>query len=223
MRICCMAQETQTGALYQPRGMGWGGRWEGGSKGRVYVYLGLWRKPSAEELMLLNCGVGEDSWEPPWTTRRSNQSILRNQSWIFIGRTDAKAETPILWPLDMKSWLIGKDWCWEGLGAGGEGDDRGWDGWMASLTRWTWVWINSKSWWWTGWPGMLQFMGLQRVGHNWATELNWCWCWIEDGRNKQPMSLAILCCKAIPPFTAAMVGTSELCIFVNSKKIFILK
>ena len=64
-------------------------------------------------------------------------------------------------------------WCWEGLGAGGEGDDRGWDGWMASRTRWTWVWVNSGSWLWTGRPGVLQFMGLQRVGHDWATELNW--------------------------------------------------
>ena len=64
-------------------------------------------------------------------------------------------------------------WCWEGLGAGGEADDRGWDSWMASLTRWTWVWMNSGSWSWTGSPGMLLFMGLQRVGHNWATELNW--------------------------------------------------
>ena len=61
----------------------------------------------------------------------------------------------------------------EGLGAGGEGDDRRWDGWMASLTQWTWVWVNSRSWWWTGRPGMLRFMGLQRVGHDWATELNW--------------------------------------------------
>ena len=64
-------------------------------------------------------------------------------------------------------------WCWEGLGAGGEGDNRGWDGWVASLTRWTWVWVNSRSWWWTGRPGLLWFMGSQRVGHNWATELNW--------------------------------------------------
>ena len=63
-------------------------------------------------------------------------------------------------------------WCWEGLGAGGEGDDRGWDCWMASLTRWTWVWVNSGSWWWIGRPGVLQFMGSQRVGHDWATELN---------------------------------------------------
>ena len=66
-------------------------------------------------------------------------------------------------------------WCWEGLGAGGEGDDRGWDGWMASPTWWTWVWVwvNSGSWWWTGKPGVLWFMGSQRVGHDWATELNW--------------------------------------------------
>ena len=64
-------------------------------------------------------------------------------------------------------------WCWEGLGAGGEEDGRGWDGWMASLTRWTRVWVNSGSWWWTGGPGVLRFMGSQRVGHDWVTELNW--------------------------------------------------
>ena len=70
-----------------------------------------------------------------------------------------------------------KLWCWEGLGAGGEGDDRGWDGWMASPTRWTRVWVNSGSWWWTGRPGVLRFMGSQRIGYDWATELtelsNW--------------------------------------------------
>ena len=64
-------------------------------------------------------------------------------------------------------------WCWERLKTGGEGDDRGWDGWMASLIQWTWVWVNSGSWWWTGRPGVLQSMGLQRVGRNWVTELNW--------------------------------------------------
>ena len=64
-------------------------------------------------------------------------------------------------------------WCWERLKAGGEGDDRGWDGWMASPTQWTWVWVSSRSWWWTGEPGMLQSMGSQSVGHDWATELNW--------------------------------------------------
>ena len=64
-------------------------------------------------------------------------------------------------------------WCWEGLVAGEEGDNRGWDGWMASLTQWTRVWVNSRTWWWTGRPGVLRFMGSQAVGHNWATELNW--------------------------------------------------
>ena len=96
-----------------------------------------------------------------------------DQPWDFFGRNDAKAETPVLWPPHSRSWLSGKDWCWEGFGAGGEGDDRGWDGWMASLTRWTWVWVNSGSWWWTGRPGLLWFMGSKRVGHDWATDLIW--------------------------------------------------
>ena len=96
-----------------------------------------------------------------------------DQPWDFFGGNDAEAETSVLWPPHAKSWLIGKNWCWEGLGAGGEGDDRGWNGWMASVTWWTWVWMNSGSWWWTGRPGVLWFMGSQRVGHDWATELNW--------------------------------------------------
>ena len=97
-----------------------------------------------------------------------------DQPWDFFGRNDANAEAPVLWPPHVKSWLIGKVFdAGRDLGAGEEGDDRGWDGWMASLSRWTWVWVNSGSWWWTGRPGMLRFMGLQRVGHDWATELNW--------------------------------------------------
>ena len=68
-----------------------------------------------------------------------------------------------------KNWLIGED-PWERLRAGREGDDRGWDGWMASPTQWTWVWPNSERQWRTGKPGVLQFMGLKRVGHNWVTE-----------------------------------------------------
>ena len=94
-----------------------------------------------------------------------------DQPWVFFGRNDAKAETPVLLPPYMKSWLIGKDWCWEGLGAGGEGDDRGWDGWMASPTWWTWVWVKSGSWWWTGEPGVLQSWGRKESD---TTEwLNW--------------------------------------------------
>ena len=91
-----------------------------------------------------------------------------DQSWVFIGRTDVEAETSCE---QLTHWK--RLWCWEGLGAGGEGDDRGRDGWMASLTRWTWIWVNSGSWWWIGRPGVLRFMGLQRVGRDWATELNW--------------------------------------------------
>ena len=97
-----------------------------------------------------------------------------NQSWIFIGRTDPKAETPILWPPDAKELTHWKrPWCWERSKAGGEGNNRRWGGCMASPTQWTWVWVNSGSWWWTGRPGMLQSMGSQRVRHNWETELNW--------------------------------------------------
>ena len=75
----------------------------------------------------------------------------------------------------MKPWFayVYNHWCWEGLRAGGEGDDRGWDGWMASLNWWMWVWVNSGSWWWTRRPGVLRFMGSQRVRHGWMTELNW--------------------------------------------------
>ena len=94
-----------------------------------------------------------------------------NQSWIFIGRTDAKAEAPILRPPAVRNQLIGKDPMLERLKVGGEGDDREWDGWMASPTQWTWVWVNSRSWWWTGKPGVLQSMGSQRVRHKWVTEL----------------------------------------------------
>ena len=97
-----------------------------------------------------------------------------NQSWVFIGRTDVETETPNT----LATWCeevthLKRPWCWESLKVGGEGDNRGWDGWMASPNQWTWVWVDSGSWWWTGRPGVLRFMGLQRVGHNWATELNW--------------------------------------------------
>ena len=96
-----------------------------------------------------------------------------DQSWVYIGRTDVEAETNILATWCEEVTHLKRPWCWERLKVGGEGDDRGWDGWMASLTQWTCVWVDSRSWWWTGRPGMLQFMGLQRIGHDWTTELNW--------------------------------------------------
>ena len=95
-----------------------------------------------------------------------------DQSWVFIGSTGVEAEPPILWPPDAKSWLIwkdpdaGKDWGQE------EKEMTGWIGWMASPTQWTWIWVDSRSWWWTGKPGVLRFMGSQS-GQNWVTELNW--------------------------------------------------
>ena len=138
------------------------------------VRVGLWRRLSAEELMLLNCGLGEDSWEslglqgdptcPFWRTSALG-FLWKEWCWSWNSSTlSTSCEELTHWK---------RLWCWEGLGAGGEGDDRGWDGWMASPTQWTWVWVNSRSWWWTGRPGVLWFMGSWRVGHDWATELNW--------------------------------------------------
>ena len=94
-----------------------------------------------------------------------------NQFWIFTGRTDLKLKLQYFGHLMWRTDSFEKTLMWERLKVAGEGDNRGWDGWMASLTQWTWVWVSSESWWWTGKPGVLQFMGSQRVGHDWATEL----------------------------------------------------
>ena len=108
----------------------------------------------------------------PWTARRSNQSILKGispeyslENWCWNWHSNTLAT----WGEELTR--LKRPWCWERLKVGEEGDDRGWNGWMASLTQWTWVWVNSGSWWWAGRPGMLLSMGLQRVGHYWATEL----------------------------------------------------
>ena len=109
-----------------------------------------------------------------WTARRSNQSILKEIS-------SGCSLEGLMWKLKLQYFghlceeltHLKRPWSWERLRARGEGDGRGWHGWMVSPTQWTWVWINSRSWWWAGRPGVLQSMGSQRVGHNWATELNW--------------------------------------------------
>ena len=110
----------------------------------------------------------------PWTARRSNQSILKEISlninwkdWCWSWSPNTLAT----WCEGLTHWK--RPWCWERLKAGREGDNRGWDGWMASLTQRTWAWASSGSWWRTGKPGVLQSMRSQRVGHDWATELNW--------------------------------------------------
>ena len=123
--------------------------------------------------MLLDCGVGEDSWEslglqgdPTSPSGRRSVLGVHWKDWCWSWNSSTWAT----WCKELTHWK--RPWCWERLRAG-EGDNKGWDGWMASPTQWTWVWVNSGSWWWTGRPGVLWSIGLQRVGHNWATELNW--------------------------------------------------
>ena len=111
----------------------------------------------------------------PWTARRSNQFILKEISpGCSLEGMMLKLKLQyfgyLMWS-KLTHWE--RLWCWEGLGAGGKGGNRGWDGWMASPTQWTWVWVDSERWCWTGRPGVLQFMVSQRVGHDWVTEMNW--------------------------------------------------
>ena len=142
----------------------------------VCLVLSLKINGFTEELMLLNCGVGEDSWEsfglqgdptsPSW--RRSVLGVhWKDLCWSWNSSTLATSCE------ELTHWK--RPWYWEGLGAGGNRDDRGWDGWMASPPWWTWVWVNSGSWWWTGRPGMVRFMGSQRVAQDWVTELIRWW------------------------------------------------
>ena len=110
----------------------------------------------------------------PWTARRSNQSILKKVSPEYsleglILKLKLQYFGHLMWRADY--WK--RPWCWERLKTGGKGDSRGWNGWMASPTQWTWVWANSGSWWWTGKPSVLQSMGSQRVECDWVSELNW--------------------------------------------------
>ena len=124
--------------------------------------------------MLSNCGAWEDSFKSLGQQGyQTNQSLKKStlnihwKDWCWRWSPNTLAT----WCKELIHWK--RPWCWERLKAGGKGDDGGWDGWTASLTRWTWVWASSGSWWWTGKPGMLQSLGSQRVGHDWATELNW--------------------------------------------------
>ena len=138
------------------------------------VRVGLWRKLSTEELMLLNCHVGEDSWEslglqgdPTSPSKRISVLNIHWKYWCWNWNSSTLAT------YYEELTHLKRPWCWESLKVGGKGDNSEWDGWMASPIQWTWVWVNSSCWWWTGKPGVLQSMGSQRVRHNWATELNW--------------------------------------------------
>ena len=137
----------------------------------IQQMLAIWRLSTKEPIF--SNYVLEKTFESPLNSKDIkpiNPKI--NQLWIFIGRIDVETEAPILWPPEAKNWLIGKDHDarWGRLKVGEEGDKRGWDGWMASPTRWTWVWASSERWWRTAKPGMLLSMGSQRVRHDRATE-----------------------------------------------------
>ena len=145
--------------------------------------------------MLLNCGVGEDSWESLGlqgdpTSQSSRKSVLNIhwKEWCWSWNSNTLATSCE----ELTHWK--RPWCWERLKAGGGGDDRGWSGWMASLTQWTWVWVNSRSWWWTGMPGVLQSMGLKEL--NTTEQLNWTeqtWAvWIPEPQTQDPLLLMIL-------------------------------
>ena len=126
------------------------------------------KKAECQRIDSFELWVGEDCWE--W----SNQSILKEISpGCSLEGLMLKLKLQYFGHLMWRADSLEKTLMLGGIGAGGEGDDRWWDGWMASPTQWTWVWVNSRSWWWTGRPGMLRFMGSQRVRHDWATELNW--------------------------------------------------
>ena len=115
----------------------------------------------------------------PWTARRSSQSILKEISPEYsLEGLMLKLKLQYFGHLMRRADSLEKPWCWKRLKAG-EGDDRGWDGWMASLTKCTCFGVSSRSWWWTGRPGVLQSMGSQRVGHDWATQLNWSLMYID--------------------------------------------
>ena len=110
----------------------------------------------------------------PWTVRKSNQSIKRRsvlgvhwKDWCWSWNSNTLAT------LCEELTHLKRPWFWERLRAGREGDNRRWDGWMALPIQWTRIWVDSRNWWWTGRPGMLWFMGSQRAGHDWVTELNW--------------------------------------------------
>ena len=130
------------------------------------------KKPECQRIDAFELWCWRRLLRVPWTARRSNQSILKEicpEYSLERLMLNLKLQSfgQLMWRAHWK-----RPCCWERLKAGGEGDNRGWGGWMALLSQWTWVWVNSWNWWWTGRPGVLQFMGSQRVGHDRATELN---------------------------------------------------
>ena len=143
-----------------------------GSNPRLPMYLLHWQENSLPLSHLESCK--NQIMRVPWTARRSNQSILKEISPEYsLEGLMLKLKLQYFGHQMEELTYLKRPWCWESLKAGGEGDDRGWDGWMASPIWWTWVWASSRSWWWTGKLGLLQSMRSQRVRHDWSAELNW--------------------------------------------------
>ena len=135
-------------------------------------------------------------------------NLKGKRSWIFIARTDAEAEIPIIWPPDMKNQLTGKKkpWCWERLKTWREGEDRGWDGWMASLMRWAWVYIDSSSWWWTRRPGKMQSWGRKELDR--TESLNWT----EPCSNQEANSLLNFLYKILFLYSVQFSSVAQSCL-----------
>ena len=150
----------------------------GFSSGRVWMWELDYKESWAQKNWCFWTVVLEKTLESPLDCKKIQPVHPKgDQSWVFTGRNwcwSWNSNTLATWCEELTHWK--RCWCWERLRAGGEGDNRGWDGWMASLTQWTRVWLDSGSWWWRGRPGVLRFMGLQRIGHDWVAELNWTDC-----------------------------------------------
>ena len=150
----------------------------------------MWELDYKERWVLKNWCFWTVCWRRlvrvPWTARISNQYILKEISPKYsLEGLMLKINSNTLATRWEELTHLKRPWCWERLKVGREVNDRGWDGWMASPTQWTWAWVRSGSWWWTGKPEMLQCMGSQRVGHEWATELNWIHSVSEDLRVRE--------------------------------------
>ena len=178
----------------------------------IYIYI----YTHTHIYMLLNCDIGEDPWEflalqgdPTSPSYRKSVLNIHWKDWGWSWNSNTLAT----WCKELTPWK--RPLCWERLKVGGEGDDRGWDGWMASPTQWTWVWVNSGSWWWTGRPGVLQSMGLQRVGHNWTTKLNW-WTSNDTVKSLLVINVSIWCIYWEGDFVCVRTdGMWELCTFCS--------
>ena len=189
----------------------WGWKWSSSQNVDGGFYLSL----SVSECQ----GFWKRLLRVPWTARRSSQSVLKeiNPGYPLEGLM-LKLKLQYFGHLMQRADSLKRPWCWEGLKEGGEEDDRKWDGWMASPTRWIWVWASSRSWWWTGKPGVLQSRGSQRVRHDWATEQNWLkWKLLSVLRRRHLLRWPSLRWES--PLSALRPGQEATCLQISGTKL----